>query len=341
MNVCSLNCQSVKNKTSSIREYILSHNFDVVALTETWLGTTSDKKCLAEMIPEGYDLKHVPRSTSTIGGGIALIFKSNIQVEVKHKKISRYNQFEGMVCDLQVNKYSFSMIILYRPPPSKRNDLKVSSFFEHFQSLLEQDFKDNLLLVGDLNFHLDVSTDSNAKKLLNILHLNGFRQLVHEPTHSKGHTLDVVITRDGYDFVCDLQVSDPALCNDQGNLAGDHFAIHFKIKCVKPKPTRKLVTFRRLRKIDPDSFRKDILASGLNDVIGDTDHLVQSYNRIMKDLIDKHAPLCRRVVTLRPNSPWYTPDLPLAKHTKRKAEVFGERHGCLYIISSIVYNQSK
>ena len=61
--MCCFNARSVKNKTISIAGYIASNDFDVIALTEseTWLGTTSDKRCVGELLPQGYDVKHVPR----------------------------------------------------------------------------------------------------------------------------------------------------------------------------------------------------------------------------------------------------------------------------------------
>ena len=38
VTICCLNCRSVKNKTEAINDYIVSNDFDIVALTETWLG---------------------------------------------------------------------------------------------------------------------------------------------------------------------------------------------------------------------------------------------------------------------------------------------------------------
>ena len=62
LNVCSLNPRSVKNKTLALSDYVVSNDFDVVALTETWLGTTSDEACLSELVPTGYDIMHVPEN---------------------------------------------------------------------------------------------------------------------------------------------------------------------------------------------------------------------------------------------------------------------------------------
>ena len=42
INVCSLNTRSVKNKTLSIADYITMHDYDIMCVTETWLGRFKD-----------------------------------------------------------------------------------------------------------------------------------------------------------------------------------------------------------------------------------------------------------------------------------------------------------
>ena len=46
----------------------MSDDFDAVALTKSWLGTTSDKAGLSELVPTGYDTVHVPRQSNRNGG---------------------------------------------------------------------------------------------------------------------------------------------------------------------------------------------------------------------------------------------------------------------------------
>jgi hypothetical protein len=64
LQICCLNPRSTKNKALSVSDYIVTQDYDVVALTETWLGTSVDKKCIAELVPSGYSMKHVPRHGS-------------------------------------------------------------------------------------------------------------------------------------------------------------------------------------------------------------------------------------------------------------------------------------
>ena len=58
-NLFTLNCRSVKNKTLAIDDFIQSHSVDILALTETWLGTSIDNNIVSEKIPSGYNIQHV------------------------------------------------------------------------------------------------------------------------------------------------------------------------------------------------------------------------------------------------------------------------------------------
>ncbi len=148
-------------------------------------------------------------------------------------------------------------------------------------------------------------------------------QHVREPTHVAGHTLDVLITRDTDTIVSTIEVNDPGLSDSDGKISRDHFAVIFHIRAEKPAPIRKTVTYRKLRSIDIESFRNDIKSLEIinsNVIISDVDEHVESLNNSLESLVDKHAPLLTKQVTLRPTSPWYNEELHEAKHLKRKLE---------------------
>ena len=98
----------------------MSNDFDIVALTETWLGTTLDKKCIGELVPDGYKIKHCPRPGGRRAGGIALIYKSAISFRLLGSSKNRdFTQFEYMDCNLEVEGLPLRLAVAYRPPPSK------------------------------------------------------------------------------------------------------------------------------------------------------------------------------------------------------------------------------
>ena len=48
--------------------------------------------------------------------------------------------------------------------------------------------------------------------------------------------------------------------------------------------------------------------------------LSEEYNTSLKELLDRHAPLVTRPITVRPNTPWHSIELFHAKRKMRQAE---------------------
>ena len=72
-----------------------------------------------------------------------------------------------------------------------------------------------------------------------------------------------------------------------------------------------------------DSWKKDILNSVLytsTPDLADVNSLLDQYNVVLSDLIDKHAPECSRSITLCPNAPWFNDSLRAIKGQRRKLE---------------------
>ena len=82
-----------------------------------------------------------------------------------------------------------------------------------------------------------------------------------------------------------------------------------------------MVSYRKLRSISVQDFSNDLaLSHSLHDLDQPLDELVHVYNSTVSGLIDTHAPLTTKHVTLRPHAPWYTDTLREAKHKRRKLE---------------------
>ncbi|KAJ0061934.1 hypothetical protein NL108_014510 [Boleophthalmus pectinirostris] len=74
-----------------------------------------------------------------------------------------------------------------------------------------------LVITGDFNVHVDNVCDKNGKELSVVLETFGLTQYVSEPTHNRGHTLDLLITK-GVN-ISNVNVVDVAL--------SDHFCVFF------------------------------------------------------------------------------------------------------------------
>ena len=89
----------------------------------------------------------------------------------------------------------------------------------------------------------------------------------------------------------------------------------------KPQFRKEVIFYRKLRSLDMESFLSDVADCPLIiDPSGDLDHLVQQYDTLLSSIMDKHAPIKRRVVTIRPAAPWYTNEVSVEKRKRRRLE---------------------
>lgn len=310
------NAGSMKKKTTSITDCIIDHKIDLLAITESWLkGDDRDSCPLADLsttLPH-FRMHHLPRKHRK-GGGIFLL--SHRGLDVKENHLMEFKSFEYMDFNVSETKSPpLRLVAIYRPPPSKENKLTVTGFFRDFSTLLEVISIDpaRLVLVGDFNFHLDVDGDHYANAMKDMLDSAGLQQHVTGATHRRGHTLDLLISRKFDNLVSDVEVVT--------GMPSDHHVVKCLVDIARPKPVKQVVNYRDLKKINLDLFKHDIETSMLS--INPADDLSQSvkqYEHVLRDLLDRHAPLKSKSITLRPHAPWYTVELRVAKQTKRRLE---------------------
>ena len=80
-------------------------------------------------------------------------------------------------------------------------------------------------------------------------------------------------------------------------------------------------TFRKIKSVVPESFSSDISSSDLTKQLpSNVDEMVSCYNRVLKELMDKHAPLKSRAIADRTSEPWMNEDIQRAKQLRRRHE---------------------
>ena len=105
------------------------------------------------------------------------------------------------------------------------------------------------------------------------------------------------------------------------SLPSDHYVVSCTLAVPRPPKAKKLMEYRKLRNIDIEQFQHDITTSQL--VINpadDLDELISQYNKTLSDLLDQHAPMIKRMVTVRPNTSWYSDEIRKEKCTRRRLE---------------------
>ena len=290
----------------------MDNDIDLLGINETWLDPGDVHKHVTKDIkPTGYNFVHTPRVGR--GGGNAIVFKNSF--DLKLQSSLDFKSFEYMECLLKSNGSWLRIVVVYRPPPSSQNKLTAGDFFEEFPILLEKlaTASGELIMIGDFNFHVESGDSRDALKFLDILDNFGLKQHVDRPTHKSNHTLDLVITRCTECIITDLNIFDPCL--------SDHKAILFKAMTEKPKFLKKTIHFRNWKNFDMDAFKDELCQSDLTTLSTDNvTSLVCQYNAVLSELVEKHAPLQEKSVTVRPKAPWYTSKIDDAKRSRRRLE---------------------
>ena len=317
-----LNVRSIRNKTIYLNDYIATKNYDIAILCETWLieSDERDTVCVNELLPDGYTIERVDRNNGQIGGGLAIVYKQHIQLKFNHHTST--NQFEYILCTINVKNKSTSICAVYRPPPSQVNGLSTPLFIAEWSQFLSELVTRNsdLVIIGDINIPLDRAS-IYEKNFTNSLEETGLRQHIHEPTHCMGHILDVLIGRDDSSLIDNVSVLDIGLSTNTGKTVNDHYAIIFTLNHSIMEPNQAEITYRKFRDINIESFKADIrLSTFLNDTTGSADDLISHYMAGLSRIIDMHAPLLHKTITLRPHAPWYTEEIRDAKQLRRKLE---------------------
>ena len=142
------------------------------------------------------------------------------------------------------------MLYLYKPPPSRVNKYKTSEFLEEFETFLDKicDTPHKSILLGDFNLHLDKPEKWDTSKFCIALENFGFNQHVKDPTLTKGHILDLVISGAGDNLVYNVEV-DPVTLTIAGSL-DHHYLIKCSLNCEKPNHLKISKTYREYGKMD-------------------------------------------------------------------------------------------
>ena len=205
-----LNCQSIGNKSASLTNIIAEHDLDAFAVVETFHESSEDIT-LARITPDGYtcvdrarERKRSVRSTEqkmqSFGavsgrqrrGGVAWICKESCKAR-RMDLHSKAGTFEFISVMLTLRGVKTIAVAVYRPGSERVSD----QFLEDFSQMLEEliVYSCHILVVGDVNIHLDKSDDVWTMKFNTIVDCFGLVQNISSPTHKAGHTLDVVITK--------------------------------------------------------------------------------------------------------------------------------------------------
>lgn len=170
----NINARSIVNKINQLEAELLSRSPHIAVITETWLHSAILDE---DVVPPAYKIYR--RDRDTRGGGVAVIFKQNIDVI----PLTQCPDSECLCLKVTLSGRVFILYAVYRPPDSKPDFLtKIQNHmkeFNHHKLIIAGDFNLPGIDWKNLRSHADSSTDISS--LFYIMLYNNLVQVVQQP----------------------------------------------------------------------------------------------------------------------------------------------------------------
>ena len=97
-----------------------------------------------------------------------------------------------------------TILAIYHTPASTQHKTSNSDFIDQLTHLLTTIGSENtnIVLLGDLNLHIDNPEDPDADQLIATLEAFGLEQHIKFPTHQLSHSLDLIATEPATKLAC-------------------------------------------------------------------------------------------------------------------------------------------
>ncbi|PLS49478.1 hypothetical protein CYV29_15670, partial [Carnobacterium maltaromaticum] len=302
------NARSVVGKADELRAWISTWEYDVIAITETWLREGHDWQL---NIP-GYRCFRRDREGGKRGGGVALLVKEDITAVLKEGTMEDSSS-EAIWAELRNRKGAVTMLGLYYRPPNSEREIEV----QICKQIMERCRSNRVVVIGDFNFpnidwdSLSVRGPDGAEFVRSIQ--EGFlEQYVNSPTR-EGAILDLVLGNEPG------QVVEVSVGDYFGN--SDHNSVSFKILMDKDEsgPKGKVLNWGKANytKIRQELGNVDWeqLFEGKS-----TCDMWEAFKERLISVQERHVPVKMRDRNGKIREPWMTGEI--VRLAKRKKEAY-------------------
>ena len=304
------------SKINELTVYAVDQSPDIILLTETWCNANILDAALS--IP-GYQLETDLRmdrrdTTNGLGGGLLVYTRLGLKILLCDKfKENLFNQF----CSFKVLTKGdpLKIILVYRPPGAGQNNTE--ALCELMRNLDRQ-----TLIIGDVNLPdidwLDLTSSARGRPVLTTALEEGLDQLVHFATHTKGNTLDLVLTN------CPDKIIS---INDGGRVGkSDHCILNIE---VKVKTVRRIVKTTRSNWTKADIVGLKRFLSEINwhqeMASSSVERLWATFKRILESAMEQFVP---KSTVRAPDAPrWLTREIVRLVRRKKRAWKLTQTHG--------------
>ena len=319
-----LNIRSISNKFDMFKQLIKStkENFQIIGLTETWLGDENYKNFNLE----GYDFISMHRSGKK-GGGVGIYVAEKLQHKLrKDLNVNIEDTIESTFIEIATEIGKNIIIgVIYRPPNNK-----IEVFQDAINEFLSKVDKENKIcyLMGDFNIDLLKSESCDfANKFTEQLFTSSFYPLITKPTRITSHTATLIDNI----FTNNINKIDSSINGIIFSDISDHLPIihkHF-LNTLRPNEDtgEKYYTKRIYNKNNSRLFTDEIKNVCWEETIScnNSNESFNQFSTLFTASYDKHFPIKRMKVNKKINkhkSPWMTKCV--LKSIKRKNKLYSK-----------------
>ena len=156
---------------------------------------------------------------------------------------------------------------------------------------------------------------------LRLLDEYGMTQHVNTPTHTKGHILDLFITKNHADLAPAVWI--------ENCLISDHFSVVATLRTGRPpQKCKEMVSSRNIKSVHLPCFSSSLVGR-LPDVVsstcaGDVTRCCKDYVSAVSASLDEHAPVITKHRAQLRDAGWMTPDISLRASFADRMRLAGE-----------------
>ena len=270
-----------EEKLNNVLQVFEDNNIHIGCVTETWFDSQKGK-FTATIKEAGYNIFHSHREDKK-GGGTAIIYQNKLNVKQGKASSMKYQSFEFTYVYLRNHSTKILLLCVYR-----RQEVTCKEFCVEFEKFFDDisGSAEVLIVVGDFNVWFEKEGNNDTKKLRTLMNAYGLNQMIQEPTHRGGHTLDHIYVNDSQ---TKLKYS---VQEGTFGITTDHYPCIIELPCKHQEEEKERIVTRQVRKIDQVKFRKDIqeMVSKLQGSQEDFETMYYTYKSAASNILNEYAP---------------------------------------------------
>ena len=251
-----------------------------------------------------------------------LFYKATLPIEKASSVILNSFEFSEWIIRPR-GSFPLKLIIIYRPPYSKSHPIPIGTFFDEFTDYLESIIlcQYTILITGDFNIHVDDPSNADALRSQWYTRVNWHRTTC---PRSNAHAWPYIGSN------CNHQnwrsYSEKAKSPKADFCISDHVCVICCLSLLKPPLLKKSVQYRKLKNVNISALKEDLLSSNLRfQSHSNINEFAERFNTTLSRLLEVHAPLLKKYITIRPRVPWFSEEIKMIKRRGRKAEKLWRR----------------